>query len=146
MHHRKHMSCHHYAASPLLPAAWTYSKHISRDHYLLLCDGTADTENSFRYCCMLDCVYIYVTSQCIDQIRYTYIDEITGNHQCGFQRNRSTTDQLFCIRQILEKKWEYNETVHQLFIESKIFFFNFASCCVSITHNTDSTNSATIIY
>jgi hypothetical protein len=24
-----------------------------------------------------------------------------------------------CIRQILEKKWEYNETVHQLFIDFK---------------------------
>jgi hypothetical protein len=25
------------------------------------------------------------------------------------------TDQIFCIRQIFEKKWEYNEAVHQLF-------------------------------
>jgi hypothetical protein len=33
-----------------------------------------------------------------------YIDEIIGDHQCGFRRNRSTTDQIFCIRQILEKK------------------------------------------
>jgi hypothetical protein len=29
------------------------------------------------------------------------------------------TDQIFCIRQILVKKWEYNETVHQLFIDFK---------------------------
>jgi hypothetical protein len=48
-----------------------------------------------------------------------YIDEIIGDHQCGFRCNRSTTDQLFCIRQILEKKWEYNETVHQLFVDFK---------------------------
>jgi hypothetical protein len=33
-----------------------------------------------------------------------YIDEIIGDHQCGFRRNRSTTDKIFCIRQILEKK------------------------------------------
>jgi hypothetical protein len=33
-----------------------------------------------------------------------YIDEIIGDHQCGFRSNRSTTDQIFCIRQILEKK------------------------------------------
>jgi hypothetical protein len=33
-----------------------------------------------------------------------YIDKIIGDHQCGFQRNRPTTDQIFCIRQILEKK------------------------------------------
>jgi hypothetical protein len=44
------------------------------------------------------------------------------NHQCGFWRNRATTDQIFCIRQILEKKWEYNETVHQLFVDFKKAF------------------------
>jgi hypothetical protein len=48
-----------------------------------------------------------------------YKDEIIGDHQCGFRRNRSTTDQIFCIRQILEKKWEYSEPVHQLFIDFK---------------------------
>jgi hypothetical protein len=48
-----------------------------------------------------------------------YADEITGGHQCGFRRNRSTTDQIFYVRQILEKKWEYNGTVHQLFISFK---------------------------
>jgi hypothetical protein len=44
-----------------------------------------------------------------------YGDEIIGHHQCGFRRNRSTTDQIFYIRQILEKKWEYNGTVQKLF-------------------------------
>jgi hypothetical protein len=29
------------------------------------------------------------------------------------------TDHIFCIRQILEKKSEYNEAVHQLFIDFK---------------------------
>ncbi|KAJ4446721.1 hypothetical protein ANN_13418 [Periplaneta americana] len=48
-----------------------------------------------------------------------YIDEIIGDHQCGFRRNRSTIDQIFCIRQIMEKKWEYKGTVHQLFIDFK---------------------------
>jgi hypothetical protein len=36
-----------------------------------------------------------------------YIDEIIGDHQCGFRCNRSTMDQIICIRQILQKKWEY---------------------------------------
>jgi hypothetical protein len=48
-----------------------------------------------------------------------YADEIIGDHQCGFWRNRSTTDQIFCIRQILEKMWEFNGIVHQLFIDFK---------------------------
>jgi hypothetical protein len=37
-----------------------------------------------------------------------YADKIIGDHQCGFRHNRSTTDQIFYIHQILEKKWEYN--------------------------------------
>jgi hypothetical protein len=39
-----------------------------------------------------------------------YVDESIGNHQCGFWHNRSTTDQIFCMCQIMEKKWEYSET------------------------------------
>jgi hypothetical protein len=32
------------------------------------------------------------------------IGEIIGDHhQCGLRRNRSTIDQIFCIRQILER-------------------------------------------
>jgi hypothetical protein len=46
-----------------------------------------------------------------------YAEEIIGDHQCGFRCNRSTTDNIFSIRQIVEKKWEYNEAVHQLFID-----------------------------
>jgi hypothetical protein len=48
-----------------------------------------------------------------------YVNEIIGDHQCGFRRNRSTMDLIFHIRQMLEKKWEYNGTVHQLFIDFK---------------------------
>jgi hypothetical protein len=46
-----------------------------------------------------------------------HAEEIMRSHQCGFQRNRSTTDHVFCIRQILEKKLEYNAAVHNLLID-----------------------------
>jgi hypothetical protein len=46
-----------------------------------------------------------------------YVNKIIGDQQCGFRCNRSTTDQIFYIHQRLEKKWEYNGTVHQLFID-----------------------------
>jgi hypothetical protein len=48
-----------------------------------------------------------------------YADEITGDHQRGFRCNRSTTDQICYIRQILEKKLEYSGTVHQQFTDFK---------------------------
>jgi len=36
-----------------------------------------------------------------------------------FETKRSPDNHIFCICQILEKKWEYNEAVHQLFIGCK---------------------------
>jgi hypothetical protein len=48
-----------------------------------------------------------------------YAEEIIGDNQCGFRRKSSTTDHMFCIRQILEKNWEYNEAGHQLYIDFK---------------------------
>jgi hypothetical protein len=48
-----------------------------------------------------------------------YVNEVTSDHQCGFHCNSSTNDQIFYIQQILEKKWEYNGTMYQLFIDLK---------------------------
>jgi hypothetical protein len=48
-----------------------------------------------------------------------YAEETIGDHQCGFQRNRSTTDRISCVHQTLQKKLEYNEAVHQLLIDFK---------------------------
>jgi len=48
-----------------------------------------------------------------------YAEKILGDHQCGFRRNKSTTDHIFRIREIFKKIWEYNEAVHQLSINFK---------------------------
>jgi Reverse transcriptase (RNA-dependent DNA polymerase). len=45
-----------------------------------------------------------------------YENEIIGEYQRGFRRNISTVDHIFSIREILEKKWEHNKDVCQLFI------------------------------
>lgn len=46
-----------------------------------------------------------------------FAEHIIGDYQCGFRRGRSTTDHIFAIRGILEKCYEYNIPVHQLFID-----------------------------
>ena len=40
-----------------------------------------------------------------------YAEEIIGYHQSGFRCNKTITNRIFCIRQIHEKKLEYNEVV-----------------------------------
>jgi hypothetical protein len=62
----------------------------------------------------------YITlSNILLSTKTPHAKEIIGDHQCGFRRNRSTTDHIFCICQILEKQSEYNEAVHQFFIDFK---------------------------
>lgn len=48
-----------------------------------------------------------------------YSESTVGEYQGGFRVGRSTTDQLFNIRQILEKCKEYNIEIHQLFVDFK---------------------------
>jgi hypothetical protein len=45
-------------------------------------------------------------------------EEIIGDHQRGnLDATGKQTEQIFCIRQIFQKKLEYNEAVHQLFTD-----------------------------
>jgi len=74
--------------------------------------------NNYRGISLLPTTYKILSNILLSRL-IPYAKEIIGDHQCGFRRNRSTIDHLFCIRQILEKKWEYNEEVHQLFIDFK---------------------------
>jgi hypothetical protein len=71
--------------------------------------------NNYRGISLLSTSY-----KILSNILLSRLSEVSGDHnKCRFQLNRSTTDQIFFICQILEKKWKYNETVHQLFIDFK---------------------------
>jgi len=59
--------------------------------------------NNYRGISILPATY-KILSNILRSMLIPYAEEIMGDHQCGFRRNRSTTDHIFCIRQILEKK------------------------------------------
>jgi hypothetical protein len=48
-----------------------------------------------------------------------YMENTIEKYQCGFRPGKSTTDQIFTLRQNLEKTREYNITNHHLFIDIK---------------------------
>ena len=70
--------------------------------------------SNYRGISLLPTIYKILSSILLSRIT-PYTEEIIGDHQCEFQRNRLTTDHIFCIRQILV----YNEAVHQLFVDFK---------------------------
>jgi hypothetical protein len=74
--------------------------------------------NNYRGISLFSTAYKILSSILLARLTL-YVNEVIGDHQCGFRRNRSIMDQIFYILQILEKKWEHNGTVHQLFIDSK---------------------------
>jgi len=74
--------------------------------------------NYYRGTSLLPTTYKVLSNILLSRL-IPYAEEDIEDRQCGFRRNRSTTDHTFCIRQILEKKWEYSETVHQLCIDFK---------------------------
>jgi hypothetical protein len=57
--------------------------------------------NNYRGISLLSTSYKILSNISLSRLS-PYVDEIIGDHQCGFRRNRSTTLQIFCIRQILE--------------------------------------------
>jgi hypothetical protein len=53
----------------------------------------------------------------LNQRLVDFVESELGDYQSGFRPNRSTTDNIFMIRQIVEKYYEYNVDIHNIFID-----------------------------
>ena len=70
--------------------------------------------NNYRGISLLTTSYKILSNILLSRMT-PYANEIIGEYQCGFRRNRSTVNHAFSIRQIIEKMQEYNNEVCQLF-------------------------------
>lgn len=74
--------------------------------------------NSYRGIALLNIEYKILSYCILDRIK-PISKEILGEYQGGFRPNRSTTGQIFIVRQIFEKIWEFSKNVYVLFIDFK---------------------------
>jgi hypothetical protein len=74
-------------------------------------EGDKTDCNNYRGVSLLPTTYKILSNILLSRL-IPHAAKIIGDHHGGFRRSRSTTDYIFCIRQILEKKWEHNEAVH----------------------------------
>ena len=74
--------------------------------------------NNYRGIALLNVAYKILSYCLLDRIK-PWAEEILGDYQAGFRQNRSTIDQIFILRQLLQKMWEYDRDVHMLFVDFK---------------------------
>jgi hypothetical protein len=73
---------------------------------------------NYRGICLLNVTYKVFAKILYDHL-LPHANVAVQHYQAGFQSGKSTADQLFALRQILEKCNEFNITTHHLFIDFK---------------------------
>jgi hypothetical protein len=80
----------------ILPHQWKESIILTKDK-----KGDKTDSNYYRGISLLSTSYTFLANILLSRLS-PYIDEIIRDHQCGFRRIRTTRDQIFRIRQVLE--------------------------------------------
>ncbi|CAK1583346.1 unnamed protein product [Parnassius mnemosyne] len=79
--------------------------------------------NNYRGISLLNTGYKFFANMLFNKLK-PYVETRLGEFHCGFRLNRSTVDQIFSLRQILEKTFEYNVNTHNLFVDFKAAYDN----------------------
>jgi hypothetical protein len=72
----------------------------------------------YRGICLLNVTYKVFAKILYDRL-LSCVNAAVRHYQAGLKSGKSTTDQLFALRQILEICNEFNITTHHLFIDFK---------------------------
>ncbi|RLU18885.1 hypothetical protein DMN91_009243 [Ooceraea biroi] len=71
---------------------------------------------NYRGISLLNTAYKIFSSLLCDRIT-PFAETSIGEYQCGFRTNRFTIDQIFTVRQILKKTWEFGDATWHAFVD-----------------------------
>ncbi|KAI5707898.1 hypothetical protein M8J77_012165 [Diaphorina citri] len=72
--------------------------------------------NNYRGISLLSTPYKVLSKIILKRIE-TYTEAIIEEHQAGFVKGRSTTDQILIVKEAIAKYWEYNKECFLLFVD-----------------------------
>ena len=72
--------------------------------------------DNYRGICLLSIGYKIFTKILYKRLN-RHSERVLGEYQAGFRKSRSTADQIFILRQILEKYWEFNKNMWHVFVD-----------------------------
>ena len=78
--------------------------------------GEKEDCGNYRGISLLSIPYKVMSKIILSRLEY-YSNELIGEHQAGFIRGRSTTNQIFILKEIVAKYWEYNKEFFAVFID-----------------------------
>ena len=78
-----------------------------------------------------------VYAKCLERKCQEIVESKLEDGQCGFRRGRSTTDQIFTLKQIFEKSWKYGKDLFACFVDlekayHRVILINFGRFCRSM--------------
>jgi hypothetical protein len=77
--------------------------------------------SNYRGISLLSTAYKVLSGVLCNRLK-PFMDKLIGSYQCGFRPGKSTIDQVFTLRQILEKTQEKQIDTHHLFVVFKAAF------------------------
>jgi hypothetical protein len=78
--------------------------------------GDRDRYENYRGIALGNAAYKILSNIILGKIK-PYIEKIMGDYQNWFRDGRSVIDNIFALKIINEKIWEYNQSVQYLFID-----------------------------
>ena len=76
---------------------------------------------NYRGICFLPKAYKVLRDVLCERLK-PLVKTLVGPYQCGFRPGKSTIDQIFTLRQILEKTYEKQVDTHHIFIDYRKYW------------------------
>jgi hypothetical protein len=100
------------------PKEWSKAKII----YIYKKGNRTDT-NNYRGISLLDTIY-KIYAKILNEGLKTIADNLLSEERMGFRKGRSCIDAIFTLKQVIEKRIEYNNETHVVFVDLEKAFDN----------------------